>query len=93
MHHYNGFNYEEFYEFIVDFFEEDQTPEGKTAASKLFGWWNRYVPDLTPLPSLTTPRRVFPRSPATRAASSTSAKQSSLGRLRQQRKARASQPS
>lgn len=41
--HYNGFNYEEFYEFIVDFFEEDQTPEGKAATNELFDWWNRYV--------------------------------------------------
>ena len=43
MSHYSGFNYEEFYEFIVDFFEEDQTPEGKAAASELFDWWNRYI--------------------------------------------------
>ena len=45
MSHYNGFNYEEFYEFIVDFFEEDHTPEGKAAVNKLFDWWNRYVSD------------------------------------------------
>ena len=43
MSHYNGFNYEEFYEFIVDFFEEDQTPEGKAATDELFDWWNRYA--------------------------------------------------
>ena len=43
MSDYNGFNYEEFYEFVVDFFEEDQTPEGKAAASELLTWWNRYV--------------------------------------------------
>ena len=43
MSHYNGFNYEEFYEFIVDFFEEDQTPEGKAAANELFSWWNKYA--------------------------------------------------
>jgi hypothetical protein len=41
--HYNGFNYEEFYEFIVDFFEEDQTQEGKAAAKELLHWWNRCV--------------------------------------------------
>ena len=46
MPHYNGFNYEEFYEFVIDFFEGDQTPEGKAAASELFKWWNRYVTDL-----------------------------------------------
>lgn len=40
---YNGFNYEEFYEFIIDFFEDDQTPEGKAAANELFDWWNRYA--------------------------------------------------
>lgn len=45
MSYYNGFNYEEFYEFIIDFLEEDQTPEGKAATSALFDWWNRYVPD------------------------------------------------
>ena len=43
MSHYNGFNYEEFYEFIIDFFEDDQTPEGKAATSELFNWWNRYI--------------------------------------------------
>ena len=47
MSHYNGFNYEEFYKFIIDFFEGDQTPEGKAAASELFSWWNRYVPNST----------------------------------------------
>jgi len=40
---YNGFNYEEFYEFIIDFFEDDTSPEGKAMASELFHWWNRYV--------------------------------------------------
>jgi len=45
MSHYNGFNYEEFYEFIIDFFEADQTPEGKTASVELRSWWNRYVPE------------------------------------------------
>jgi hypothetical protein len=39
---YDGFNYEEFYEFITDFLEEDQTPEGKAATNELFNWWNRY---------------------------------------------------
>ena len=43
MSHYNGFNYEEFYEFIIDFFEADQTPEGRTASKELYDWWNRYV--------------------------------------------------
>ncbi|KAF9783394.1 hypothetical protein BJ322DRAFT_1008007, partial [Thelephora terrestris] len=40
MNHYNGFNYEEFYEFIIDFFEADQTPEGKAALTELLNWWN-----------------------------------------------------
>ena len=44
MSHYNGFNYEEFYEFIIDFLEEDVTPEGKAASNELLGWWNRCVP-------------------------------------------------
>lgn len=41
--YYNGFNYEEFHEFIIDFFEADQTPEGKAASKELYSWWNRYV--------------------------------------------------
>ena len=41
--HYNGFSYEEFYEFIVDFFEADTTPEAQEASTKLLDWWNRYV--------------------------------------------------
>lgn len=44
MTHYNGFNYEEFHEFIIDFFESDQTPEGKVASKELYDWWNVYVP-------------------------------------------------
>ena len=44
MSHYNGFNYEEFYEFIIDFLEEDQTPAGKAASNELFAWWNQCVP-------------------------------------------------
>ena len=40
--HYNGFNYEEFYEFIVDFFEADTTPDAQEASTKLLNWWNRY---------------------------------------------------
>ncbi|KAF9789312.1 hypothetical protein BJ322DRAFT_1208558 [Thelephora terrestris] len=48
MSDYNSFNYEEFYEFIIDFFEEDQTPEGKAAADELFNWWNQYVSGFSP---------------------------------------------
>ena len=48
MSHYNGFNYEEFYEFIIDFFEADQTPGGKAASRELYDWWNRYVFDSIP---------------------------------------------
>ena len=43
MTHYNGFNYEEFYEFIVDFFEADKSPEAQEASEKLLEWWNKYV--------------------------------------------------
>jgi hypothetical protein len=53
MSDYNGFNYEEFYEFIIDFFEEDQTPEGKAATNELFGWWNRYASGFGPVSSTT----------------------------------------
>ena len=45
MNPYNGFNYEEFYEFVIDFFEADKTPEGKAASTELYDWWNKYVPD------------------------------------------------
>lgn len=45
MSDYNGFNYEEFHEFIVDFFEADQSIEGIAAAAELLNWWNRYVSD------------------------------------------------
>ena len=51
---YNCFDYEEFYEFIVDFFEADQTPEGKAASRELLNWWNRYVHKYKS-PSLLTP--------------------------------------
>ena len=43
MNHYNGFSYEEFYEFIVDFFEADVAPEAQGASAELLGWWNKYV--------------------------------------------------
>ena len=43
MSHYNGFNYEELYEFIINFFEEDQSPEGKAVSNELFNWWNKCV--------------------------------------------------
>ena len=36
MDHYNGFSYEEFYEFIIDFFEADTTPEGQSKHQRNF---------------------------------------------------------
>ena len=64
MNEYNGFNYEEFYEFIVDFLKVDQTLEGKAATTELYNWWNRYVCMLytTPEPSLMIPQPSIPRS-------------------------------
>ena len=47
MSDYNGFNYEEFYEFIIDFFEVDKTAEGRAAATELINWWNMYVSNST----------------------------------------------
>ena len=44
MSEYNGFSYEEFYEFIVDFFESDTTPGAREASTNLLEWWNKYVP-------------------------------------------------
>lgn len=56
MNHYNGFSYEEFYEFIIDFFEADATPVGQEAATKLLEWWNKYISNsiLTPATTDTT---------------------------------------
>ena len=47
MSHYNRFNYEEFYKFIIDVFKADQTPEGKAASMELRDWWNKYIPKLS----------------------------------------------
>ena len=42
--HYNGFNYGEFYKFIIKFFEgDDQAPDEKAAASEVLKWWNWYL--------------------------------------------------
>ena len=41
MYRYLGFDYEEFYEFIVDYFEADATPQGREISANLLGWWNR----------------------------------------------------
>jgi len=90
MNHYNGFSYEEFYEFIIDFFEADTTPEAQEASAELLGWWNKYVSGLfLPTPPLTrnASRVVFLRSAATRAAAPRSARQASLAILQQQRQA------
>ena len=61
MSHYNGFNYEEFYEFVIDFFEGDQTPEGIAASRELYNWWNKYVPNqmLIFTAADTSPERCF----------------------------------
>ena len=64
MSHYNGFSYEEFYEFIVDFFEADPTPEAQEASAGLLEWWNKCVsgffPPLLPLiwngPQISVPK-------------------------------------
>jgi len=37
---YDDFNYEEFYNFIVDYFEADSSPEARKAARELLDWWN-----------------------------------------------------
>ena len=51
MSHYNGFSYEEFYEFIVDFFEADATQEAQEASAKLLEWWNKYISDFIATPA------------------------------------------
>ncbi|KAF9644382.1 hypothetical protein BDM02DRAFT_3103012, partial [Thelephora ganbajun] len=37
---YDDFSYKEFYDFIVDYFEADSSPEAKKAAGELLDWWN-----------------------------------------------------
>ena len=60
--HFNGFNYKEFYEFVVDFFEADQTLQGKVALRELCNWWNRYVSSLYfDCRSLTPPQKSVPK--------------------------------
>ena len=59
MGHYNGFNYEEFSEFIIDFFEADATPQAQEASEKLLGWWNKYVSGSV-LTSAATNMECFP---------------------------------
>jgi hypothetical protein len=52
MRQYNGFDYEEFWEFIVDYFEDDETEEAKEASTKLLEWWNKYVSSPSSSPPL-----------------------------------------
>ena len=37
---YDDFNYEEFYNFIVDYFEADMSPVTKNEGKVLLDWWN-----------------------------------------------------
>lgn len=37
---YDDFDYEEFYNFIVDYFEADTSPAARNAARELLNWWN-----------------------------------------------------
>lgn len=41
-HLHAGFHYPSFYNFICDFFEEDQDPVSKQNVNSLLQWWNRY---------------------------------------------------
>ena len=64
MSHYNGFSYEEFYKFVVNFFEADLMPEAQEASAGLLEWWNKCVsgffPPLLPLiwngPQISVPK-------------------------------------
>jgi hypothetical protein len=38
---YDDFDYEEFYNFVVDYFEADASPEARKAARELLDWWNK----------------------------------------------------
>ena len=51
MSHYNGFSYNEFYEFIVNFFEADAMQEAQEASAKLLEWWNKYISDFIATPA------------------------------------------
>lgn len=44
MSQYSGFDYEDFYEFIIDYFEADETPQAQEASARLLDWWNKYIP-------------------------------------------------
>jgi len=52
MNHYNGFSYEEFYEFIINFFKADTTPGAQEVSAKLLEWWNKYVSSFILTPHL-----------------------------------------
>ncbi|KAG6818922.1 hypothetical protein H0H93_000271 [Arthromyces matolae] len=40
---YNGFSYEHFYNFIIDFFEDVQGLEAKARVKALLVWWNKQI--------------------------------------------------
>ena len=43
MLQYSGFNYEEFYEFIINYFEADETPQAQEISAALLEWWNKHA--------------------------------------------------
>ena len=53
MSQYSGFDYEEFYEFIVDYFEADVTPQAYEISANLLDWWNKYISSSTSIPAAT----------------------------------------
>ncbi|KAG6849521.1 hypothetical protein C0991_011457, partial [Blastosporella zonata] len=40
---YNNFNYELFYNFIVDYFEDIEGAEAKKHVKALLKWWNKQI--------------------------------------------------
>ena len=46
MSQYTGFDYEEFYKFIVDYFKANTTPKVQEKLAGLLKWWNKYIPHL-----------------------------------------------
>ena len=43
MHQYTGFDYEDFHEFIIDYFKANTTLQAQEVSTGLLKWWNKYI--------------------------------------------------
>ncbi|KAG5635207.1 hypothetical protein H0H81_012057 [Sphagnurus paluster] len=73
---HNGFNYELFYNLIVDYFEDAEGDQAKECVKSLLAWWNRYVLDSLFYQNEANIRyrQIFPKCSAATAASRASIK-------------------